>query len=72
MRYGYGGVREWPELEVESFAVAISGWLNWAYNAICEAIDPEDPERAVFAGREAVGVLDRPMTCSGLEQLLAV
>ena len=37
-----------------------------------EAIDPEDPERAAFAEREVVGVLDRPMTRSGLEQLLDV
>ena len=69
-RDGYGEVREWPKLRLESFAVAISGWMNWSYNAICEAIDPEDPERAVFAEREAVGVLERPMTCRGLEQLL--
>ncbi|WP_427884817.1 hypothetical protein ACQHIV_21785 [Kribbella sp. GL6] len=69
-RDGYGGVREWPRLEMGSFAVAISGWLNWAYNAFCEAIDPKDADHAVFAEREAVGVLDRPMTCKGLEQLL--
>lgn len=69
-RDGYGEVREWPKLDLASFGVAISGWLNWAHNAICEAINPEDPERAVFAEREAVGVLDRPMTRSRLEQLL--
>ncbi|MET9268488.1 hypothetical protein [Kribbella sp. NPDC003557] len=67
---GYGEVREWPRLDLSSFAVAISGWLNWSYNAMCEAIDPEDADRAVFAEREAVGVLDRPMTCGGLERLL--
>lgn len=71
-RQGYGELQAWPELHLESFAVAISGWLNWTYNAICEAIDPEDEDRALFAEREAVGVLDRPMTCSGLEQLLVV
>ncbi|TCC35830.1 hypothetical protein [Kribbella speibonae] len=71
-RDGYGEVREWPKLGLDSFAVAISGWLNWTYNAICEAIDPEDAERAVFAEREAVEVLDRPMTRGGLEQLLVV
>ncbi|MGZ0148160.1 hypothetical protein ACXJJ3_13900 [Kribbella sp. WER1] len=71
-RDGYGGVRAWPRLEMGSFAVGISGWLNWSYNAFCEAIDPEDADRAVFAEREAVGVLDRPMTCKGLEQLLVM
>jgi hypothetical protein len=69
---GYGELREWPELQLDSFAVAISGWLNWAYNAICEAIDPEDVDRAVFAERAAVDVLERPMTRRGLEQLLEV
>jgi hypothetical protein len=29
---------------LESFGVAVTAWLNWAYNAICEAIDPDDPE----------------------------
>ncbi|MFF0269529.1 hypothetical protein [Kribbella sp. NPDC004536] len=67
-REGYGA--NWPKLDLGAFAVGISGWLNWAYNAICEAIDPGDADRAVFAEREAVGVLDRPMGCRGLEQLL--
>jgi hypothetical protein len=53
-----------------SFGVALTAWLNWAHNAICEAITPDDAERAVFAEREAVGVLDYPMTRAGLEQLL--
>jgi len=71
-RDGYSEVRDWPKLDLSSLGVAVTGWLNWTYNAICEAIDPEDPDRAVFAEREAVGVLDRPMTRRGLEQLLDV
>ncbi len=71
-RDGYGEVREWPKLGLDSFAVAITGWLNWTYNAICEAIDADDADHAVFAEREAVGVLDRPMTRGGLGQLLVV
>ncbi|MER7243817.1 phosphotransferase [Kribbella sp. NPDC000426] len=66
-REGYG---EWPAMDLSSFSVAITGWLNWAHNAICEAIDPQDSDHAEFAEREAVGVLDRPMTRAGLEQLL--
>lgn len=67
-REGYGA--DWPQLGMSAFAVGISGWLNWAYNAICEAIDPGDADRAAFAEREAVGVLERPMSCAGLERLL--
>ncbi|MFD3400516.1 phosphotransferase [Kribbella sp. NPDC058693] len=66
-REGYGA---WPALELSSFGVAITAWLNWAYNAICEAIDPQDSDHAEFAEREAVGVLARPMSRAGLEELL--
>lgn len=69
-RAGYLDAAEWPKLELGSFTIAVTAWLNWAHNAICEAIDPDDEERAVFAEREAVGVLDRPMTRASLEQLL--
>ncbi|MGW7680201.1 hypothetical protein ACWGID_05640 [Kribbella sp. NPDC054772] len=71
-REGYAEQREWPKLELSSFGVGVTGWLNWSYNSMCEAIDPEDPDHAAFAEREAVGVLDRPMTRPGLEQLLDV
>ena len=74
-REGYLDVAEWPKLDLSSFGVAVTAWLNWTYNAICEAIDPDDPndpERAGFLEREAVGLLDRPMTRPGLEQLLVV
>ncbi|MEU4294006.1 hypothetical protein AB0E63_37795 [Kribbella sp. NPDC026596] len=74
-REGYLDVAEWPKLDLSSFGVAVTAWLNWTYNAICEAIDPDDPndpERAGFLEREAVGLLDRPMTRAGLEQLLVV
>jgi hypothetical protein len=69
-REGYLEVRDWPKLDLASFGVAVTGWLNWAFNVMCEATNPADPERAEFAEREAVGVLDRPLTRGGLEQLL--
>ena len=69
-RQGYLEVRDWPKLDLSSFGVAVSGWLNWTFNIMCEAVHPDDPERAAFTEREAVGLLDRPMTRSGLEQLL--
>lgn len=71
-REGYAEVREWPKLDVASFGIAVTGWLNWAFNMMCEAVNTDDPERAVFAEREAVGVLEYPMTRGGLEQLLEV
>ncbi len=60
----------WPKLEMASFAVAVTGWLNWTYNMICEAIDPADGDHAAFAEREAADLLQRPMTRAWLQQLL--
>ncbi|MFF0344369.1 hypothetical protein [Kribbella sp. NPDC004875] len=71
-REGYAEQREWPKLDLSSFGVGVTGWLNWTYNSICEAVDPEDPDHADFAEREAVGVLDRPLTRQALEDLLAI
>ncbi|QNE19206.1 hypothetical protein F1D05_16410 [Kribbella qitaiheensis] len=61
----------WPELELASFAVAVTGYLNWTYNTICEAISPADADHATFADRETVDILTRPMTRPGLEKLLS-
>jgi Ser/Thr protein kinase RdoA (MazF antagonist) len=61
----------WPELGLASFAVAVTGWLNWTYNTICEAIDPADNDHATFADRETVDLLNHPMTRSSLQQILA-
>ncbi|MEU4604253.1 hypothetical protein AB0F43_14835 [Kribbella sp. NPDC023972] len=62
----------WPDLTLSSFATAVTSWLNWTYNAICEAIDPADPDRANFAERESIDLLNHPMTCTSLRQLLAI
>lgn len=61
----------WPDLNLASFAVAVTGWLNWTYNTVCEAIDPSDGDRAAFAEGETVNLLNRPMTRSALHELLA-
>jgi hypothetical protein len=61
----------WPDLQLSSFAVAVTSYLNWTYNTICEAITPSDADHAAFADRETVDVLNRPMTLAGLEKLLA-
>jgi hypothetical protein len=62
---------QWPKLELASFAVAVTGWLNWTHDRICEAINPADDDRAAFAERETADLLNRPMTRSSLQQLLA-
>ena len=60
----------WPKLELASFAVAVSGWLNWTYNTICEAIDPTDADQAEVTERGTVDLLTRPMTRPILQALL--
>jgi hypothetical protein len=60
----------WPQLDLSSFAVAVTAWLNWMYNTICEAIDPRDSDHATFAERETLDLLNRPLTRASLQQLL--
>ncbi len=62
---------EWPKLDLPSFAVAVSGWLNWTYNTICEAIDPSDADQADVAERGALDLLTHPITRASLQELLA-
>ena len=70
-RDGYIGVAGgWPTLDLASFAVAVTSWLNWTYNTICEAIDPADKDHAAFAEREATDLVRNPLTRSSLEYLL--
>ena len=60
-----------PGLELGSFTVAITGWLNWAFNQACEAIDPESAEKAEFAERAIRETLDEPLTVAKLSSFLA-
>ncbi|TCO34437.1 phosphotransferase family enzyme [Kribbella steppae] len=61
----------WPDLTLSSFGTAVTGWLNWTYNSICESISPTDPDHANFAERESTDLLKHPMTPASLNQLLA-
>ncbi|MEI8410248.1 MULTISPECIES: phosphotransferase enzyme family protein [unclassified Kribbella] len=61
----------WPDLTLSSFATAVTGWLNWTYNSICESISPTDPDHANFADRESTDLLNHPMTRASLSELLA-
>ncbi len=71
IRDGYAGAAgQWPRLQLSSFAVAVTSWLNWAYNTICEAIDPADSDHAAFAERETADLLSRPLTRSSLQEIL--
>ncbi|MEV6283369.1 hypothetical protein [Kribbella sp. NPDC051770] len=70
-REGYvDATGNWPDLELSSFVVGVTGWLNWTYNTVCEAIDPSDPDRTAFIDHEVADLLARPMTRRGLQQLL--
>jgi hypothetical protein len=61
---------QWPELDLTCFATAVTAYLNWTYNTICEAIDPTDPDHATFANRETPDLLNNPMTRISLQKLL--
>jgi hypothetical protein len=61
----------WPDLTLSSFATAVTGYLNWTYNTVCESITPTDPDHADFAERESTDLLKHPMTCKSLDDLLA-
>lgn len=63
-----GGV--FPTLDRSTFAVAISGWLNYTYGQICTAIDEQDPDRRRFATGETSGLLADPMSVAKLERLI--
>jgi hypothetical protein len=71
-RDGYVDTAErWPDLTLSSFATAVTGWLNWTYNTICESITPTDPDHATFSEAESTDLLNHPMTLASLNQLLA-
>lgn len=61
---------ESPALTLRSFNVAITGWLNWAHNQACEAIDPRSEEKAEFAERALRETLDDPLTVAKLSSFL--
>lgn len=63
---------QWPRLTLASFAAAVTGWLNWTYNSICEAINPTDDDHGVFVEQEANDMLNCPLTLSSVQQLLEV
>jgi hypothetical protein len=62
----------WPDLELSSFAVAVTGYLNWTYQTVCAAMNSKDADHVAFAEVEAVDLLKSPITRTDLERLLAV
>ena len=61
-----------PALTLGCFNVAVTGWLNWAYNQCCELVSPHDAEKAAFSERALRESLDDPLTVAGLRSLLDV
>jgi hypothetical protein len=59
-----------PALELESFTLGIGGYINWTYNAFCEALLAEGTEKTAFAEMSVREVLDDPLTVEKLQQLL--
>ena len=60
-----------PELTLESFSPAITGWLTWLLHRGWEAADPEPSERRQFAERTLGEVIDDPLSVARLEALVA-
>lgn len=68
---GYARARgAFPSIDRSSFAVAISGWLNWAFNQVCEAIDPADPDKAAFSRREVLDLFKHPLTVASIDEVV--
>ena len=61
---------EVPSLSLGSFTVSITGWLNWAFNQACEAIDPGSPEKAEYAERALRETLDDQLSVERLTSFL--
>lgn len=60
----------WPKLDLSSFAVAATAWLNWTYNTICEAINPSTADQADTTERGTPDLLTHPITRTTLQALL--
>ena len=68
---GYSKVSgEQPRLELGTFAVAITGWLNWAYNQFCESATPENQEGQAFADREIRDLVEHPLSVAKIEEFV--
>ena len=61
-----------PKLDLGSFNVYITAWLNWTFNQFCEATNPESAEAAEFSEREIRDLLADPLSTAKLERLIEV
>lgn len=59
-----------PELDLGSFTLGIGGYINWTYNAFCEALLATGNEKTAFAELSVWEVVDDPLTVEKLEELL--
>ena len=68
---GYAaGFGSFPTLQLTSFTVAVSQWLNWFHARMCEAIDPSDAELGTYSEGEVRRELADPLTVAKLERVL--
>ena len=59
-----------PELDLGSFTLGVGGYINWTYNAFCEALVAAGTERTTFAELSIREVMADPLTVDKLEALL--
>jgi hypothetical protein len=59
-----------PELDLGSFTLGIGGYINWTYNAFCEALLASGTEKTAFAELSVRELIDDPLTVGKLEELL--
>jgi hypothetical protein len=59
-----------PAMQLTSFTVAISQWLNWFHARVCEAIDPSEAELGAYSEGEVHQLLTDPLTVAKLERVL--
>jgi hypothetical protein len=59
-----------PDLELSSFTLGIGGYINWTYNAFCEALLATGNEKTSFAELSVREVMGDPLTVEKLMELL--
>lgn len=60
-----------PKLELTSFSIAVTAWLNGTYDRICASINSSDDDNAEYSERETAVLLKQPMSRASLQRLLA-
>lgn len=59
-----------PDLDLAAFTLGIGGYVNWTYNAFCEALLAAGTEKTAFAELSIREVMADPLTVEKLTDLL--